>query len=81
MPERVREPEARAFERRETDLERLARRVAAARVDEAAIRADRVLREGHRLVDRHDGGAGRGVGRLPGVDRERLELHGPRIHQ
>jgi len=65
--------EAPALERGQAGFERGARGIAAARVLEAAMLADGFLGEGHRLVDRDDGRAGRLVGLLAGVDGARLE--------
>ena len=62
---REREAVPRAFERREARLERVARRVAAARVLVAPVLADRVLRERRREADRRDDRAG-GRDRAPG---------------
>ena len=70
---REREPVRRALERGEARLVRAARRVVAARVLEAAVLADLVLRERRREADRRDDRAGHRIGRLPGVDRAGLE--------
>src|SRR5439155_1615520 len=48
-------------------------RVRSARILEALVRADRVLRKGGRQRDRRDDRAGRRVGFLAGVDRAGLE--------
>src|SRR5262249_51243582 len=68
-PRREREAVRAALERREVGLERVAREVVRARVLEALVHARRRLRVRRAVVDRRHHGAGRRVGRLPGVDR------------
>ena len=76
-PEAAREAEAlrTSFERREHLLQRLARRVAGARVVPRLRLADRRLSVGRGLVDRDVHRAELGIGILPDVDRPRLEPH------
>ena len=72
------QPAAAALQRGEALLQRGAGRVAAAAVLVAAAQpADAVLLVGRGLVDRRHDRTGRGVRLLAGMDRERLELHGP----
>src|SRR2546425_1266038 len=64
---------AAAFQRRDVTLERLARRVAGARVLVTFVFPEALLDVGRRLIDRHHDGAREGVGYLSGVHRARGE--------
>ena len=64
-----------SFERGQARLERGPGWIRGPRVVVALVLANRVLKVGRRLVDRHRQGAGRRIGLLAGVDRAGLELH------
>ena len=70
---REREAGGRAFEGRDARFVHGARGIAAARVLEAGVFADRALRERRRQVDRRHHRAGLRVGILPDVDGAGLE--------